>query len=320
MYSIGIDIGGTNLPVGIVDLETKKIVSRRSTPFVRGMSPQEAMDRVAQLAREQMAALSVDMSQVAFAGMGVPAVLMPDKGYVVHANNLDWYDVEITSILEEKLGCRVYLENDANAAAWAEYIAGACRGTNTSVVLTLGTGLGGGVIIDGKMLWGSFYNGGELGHMIVEAENGIPCTCGNRGCIERYTAATALIYWGKKALENGEITALSDACGGEADRINAKMVIDCARESDPVCCAIFEKYVHYLAIMCLNMVNFLDPEVIAIGGGVSEAGDFLMEPLKKEVYKLIVNKDRPYADIRRCELGSDAGIIGAALLGLGREH
>ena len=181
MYSIGIDIGGTNLPVGIVDLETKKIVSRRSTPFVRGMSPQEAMDRVAQLAREQMAALSVDMSQVAFAGMGVPAVLMPDKGYVVHANNLNWYDVEITSILEEKLGCRVYLENDANAAAWAEYIAGACRGTNTSVVLTLGTGLGGGVIIDGKMLWGSFYNGGELGHMIVEAENGIPCTCGNRG-------------------------------------------------------------------------------------------------------------------------------------------
>ena len=98
------------------------------------------------------------------------------------------------------------------------------------------------------------------------------------------------------------------------------MVIDCARENDPVCCAIFEKYVHYLAIMCLNMVNFLDPEVIAIGGGVSEAGDFLMEPLKREVYKLIVNKDRPYADIRRCELGGDAGIIGAALLGLGREH
>ena len=317
MYSIGIDIGGTNLPVGIVDLDTNTILSKRSTPFVKGMSPQEAMDRLAALAKEQMEELGIAPEQIAFAGMGVPAVLLPDEGYVVKANNLDWQDVKITELLEARLGCRVYLENDANAAAWGEYKAGACAGSKNAVVLTLGTGLGGGVIMDDKIIWGAYFNGGELGHMIAEMD-GIPCTCGNRGCFERYASATALIYFGKEAVAKGEKTSLFDACEGDPQKITAKMVIDAAKEGDEVCAAIFHKYVRYLATMCLNLVNFIDPEIIAIGGGVSNAGDFLMNPLREEFEKMIVNKSRPHAQIKRCELGNDAGIIGAALLGLGK--
>lgn len=319
MYSIGIDIGGTNIPVGIVALETRKIVSKKSTPFVKGMSAAQTLDRIAALAKEQMAALGLSFADIAFAGIGVPGVVMPDKGYLVRANNLEWYELDIRELLKERLdGCPVFVENDANTAAWGEYIAGACRGTRTSVVLTLGTGLGGGVIIDGKMVWGSHYNAGELGHLIVEAD-GLPCTCGNRGCIEQYTAASALIRWGREALQGEEPTALKTMCGEDPARVDAKAVIDCARQDDPVCTRIFKKYVRYLAIMCLNIVNFIDPEVIAIGGGVSNAGEYLMTPLRQELAKLIVNKGMAYSQLRLCELGSDAGIIGAGLLGVEKE-
>ncbi|MBQ6476440.1 MAG: ROK family protein [Clostridia bacterium] len=321
MYSIGIDIGGTNLPVGIIALETQKVISKRSTPFVKGMSAPEAMDKLAALAREQMDMLGISMDEIAYVGIGVPGVVMPDKGYLVRANNLEWYEQDIGRLLSDRLdGKKVYVENDANAAAWGEHIAGACRGTKTSVVLTIGTGLGAGVIINDKMLWGSHYNAGELGHVIVEVENGIPCSCGNSGCIERYTAATAIIRWGREALQNGEETMLREKCGGDPDKIDAKMVIDCSRENDPVCQVIFQKFVHYLAVMCLNIVNFLDPEVIAIGGGVSNAGEYLMIPLRKELGELIVNKGMAYSELRICQLEGDAGLLGAGLLGVGSEQ
>ena len=199
-------------------------------------------------------------------------------------------------------------------AGYAESIAGVSKGTKSSVFITLGTGVGGGMVINGKPYSGAHGIGSEIGHMIIKMD-GEPCTCGNKGCFERYASATAIIREAKRAVEKHPESAILARCGGNPEKSNAKIVIDCAKEGDATAKQVFDDYVKALAHGIVSIFNMLDPEVIVLGGGVSMAGEYLLDAVRAAVKPLVFFKTLPYPSIQLARLGADAGIIGAALLG-----
>ena len=209
---------------------------------------------------------------------------------------------------------RVVVDNDATVAGYAESIAGVSKGTKSSVFITLGTGVGGGIVINGKPYSGVHGIGSEIGHMIIKMD-GEPCTCGNKGCFERYASATAIIREAKRAVEKHPESTILARCGGDAEKINAKIVIDCAKAGDETAKQVFDEYVKGLAHGIVSLFNVLDPEVIVLGGGVSMAGEYLLDAVREAVRPLVFFKTLPYPSIQLAQLGADAGIIGAALLG-----
>ena len=208
----------------------------------------------------------------------------------------------------------MFVDNDATVAGLAESVAGVSAGCENSVFVTLGTGVGGGVVLGGKVFSGSHGVATEIGHMITVVD-GEPCTCGNKGCFERYASATALIREGRRMCEAKPDAALAKAVGGDLSAINAKHVIDLAKAGDPDCAAIFDRYVEHLAIGLVNIINLYDPEVIVLGGGVSHAGQFLLDAVRAKLPSLVFYKGMPYARVELAKLTNDAGIIGAAMLG-----
>ena len=211
------------------------------------------------------------------------------------------------------LSVPLYIENDANVAALAESAAGVSAGTSSSVFITIGTGIGSGIILNGR-IWNGFHGiGGELGHVIFGL-NGVPCTCGNHGCLERYCSATALIRMGREAVALQPDSLILRSVGNDLTRIEARTVIDAARENDPVAVEVYGRWISQLAQAIAGVVNLLDPEVIVLGGGVSKAGDFLLNPLRSEFRKYVLYSDQPLPDLRIAVLGSKAGIIGASML------
>jgi glucokinase len=208
----------------------------------------------------------------------------------------------------------LYIENDATVAGLAESVAGVTKGCDTSVFLTLGTGVGGGIIIGGKAYSGPHHIASELGHMIVEVD-GDQCTCGNKGCFERYTSGGALIRGANAILTGHPESMLYKETGGDPAKMTAKIVLDSAKAGDEQAKIIFDRYIKYMAAGIVTIINFIDPEVIALGGGVSRAGDFLIKPLRETVSKMVFYKEVGYARIELSTMGNDAGIIGAAMLG-----
>ena len=221
----------------------------------------------------------------------------------------------MSELLKEKTGIDFYLDNDANAAAYGELIAGAGKGVNNFVMITLGTGVGGGAIIDGKMLTGSNYAGAELGHTVIDI-NGQMCSCGRQGCFEAYASATALIRQTKQAMVKYPGSGMWDIVKGNIDAVNGLTAFDAMRKGDEAGKAVVDKYVYYLSVGIANMINIFQPEILCIGGGVSKEGDNIIVPLQKivdgENYARLMEKK---AVIKAAELGNDAGIIGAAYLG-----
>ncbi len=313
MYYVGVDLGGTNIGAGLVT-EDGRIIHKDEVPTLVGRPYEEILKDMADLIIKVVKESGHSMDEVKSIGIGSPGVADDSVGEIVFANNLYWHHVPVRKEIQKYIQKPVYVDNDANVAGLAEFIVGACKGTNNAITITLGTGVGAGIIINNKVYSGSHGVGSELGHMIVEID-GIPCTCGNRGCLERYTSATALIREGKKGAEENPDSLLNQKVQGNLDAMNAKIVIDSAREGDETALKIFDKYIYYLAMGIITMINSFDPEIIAIGGGVSRAGDFLMDALRKKVQKHIFYKELPYARIELAELGNDAGIIGAAMLG-----
>lgn len=304
MFQIGIDIGGTSIKIGLVD-ETLKIVRRTSLPF-RCIGGENVAAQIAEAIR---ALLSSDHSinDVESIGVVLPGSIDKEQSTVLDAHNLDFHNVPFRKYLQSHFpNTPVYLANDADGAALAELGAGAFVGCQTAVLLTLGTGVGGGVILNGKMFSGGTGRGIELGHMCL-VNGGEMCTCGNPGCVEAYCSATGLIREGKKAAK-----ASPDSKLAKSDDMNAKFIIDCAKEGDAAAKQVFDTYVDHLAAACISVVHLLDPEVIAIGGGVSHAGDFLFEPLGKLVDKKCFFSS--HTKVVPAVMGNDAGIIGAAML------
>lgn len=313
MVYIGIDLGGTGIKIGVVD-ESGAILSQGETPTLAGRPYEDIIADMGRCMLDVMARGGFEEKDVASIGVGIPGVADEKTGHVIFCTNLGWSDVPLRTELQKYLNKPVYIDNDATVAGFAESICGVSAGCHSSVFMTLGTGVGGGIVIDGKPYSGPNGVGSEIGHMIVMID-GEPCTCGNRGCWERYASATAIIRMGRESAQLHPDGAIARAVGGDLGKITAKTVMDLAKEGDPQAKEIFDKYVYYLCVGIVNLINCIDPEVIALGGGVSKAGDFLLNAVRAKLPEMIFYKTMPYARIELATLGNDAGIIGAAMLG-----
>ncbi len=233
-----------------------------------------------------------------------------------YANNLNMKDEPFILFLKRYFKKPVYFTNDANAAAWGEYLAGSGKGYRSLVMVTLGTGIGGAMILDGKLYEGCNFAAGEFGHFVIQCE-GEPCNCGRRGCFETYASATGLIRMAKQAMETeeGRKSSLWNLCSGETDGLNAEMIFKAAKKGDLTAGQTVERYLYYLSVGITDIINIFQPEILCIGGGVSRAGNQLLDPLKRMVDQQIYTRDSQVkTEIVTATLGNDAGIIGAAML------
>ena len=312
MIRVGVDIGGTGIKVGLVD-ENLQLVGEGTIPTRTDIPFEEQVEAIARCVTETAAAAGYRRKEdILSVGVGIPGIANAD-GEVIKCTNLGWFHTPFREVFQKYLDVPVFIDNDANVAALAESVAGVSAGTSSSVFITIGTGIGGGIIINGK-IWSGFHGiGGELGHVILDLD-GVPCSCGNHGCLERYCSATALIRMGREAVTENPNSLILKSVGGNPEKIEARTVIDAARENDPVAVRVYNQYISYVAQAVASVVNLLDPEVIVIGGGVSKAGDFLMEPIRREYPQYVLFNDQPMPEVKLAVLGSRAGVIGAAML------
>ena len=313
MVYAGIDVGGTGIQVGVVD-ETGHIIAKSSMVTEVGAPYQEQIAGMARCVQEAMNKAGLPMSELKSVGAGVPGLADQKTGMVIYCPNIHWSNVPFRAEFQKHIDKPVFIDNDATVAGLAESVAGVSAGIENSVFLTLGTGVGGGIVLGGKVYSGTNGVGSELGHMITVIDGEL-CTCGNRGCWERYASATALIRMGREAAEKHPESRIAASVNGRLDDITAKTVIDAAKEGDEAANEVFERYVYYLCAGLVNIINFIDPEVIVLGGGVSHAGQFLLDAVNRRLPSMVFYKTMPYARVALATLGNDAGIIGAAMLG-----
>ena len=311
---IGIDLGGTNIAAGVVDSDFR-IISRATTPTNRPRPCEEICKDMAKVALEAVEAAGLGINDIESVGIGSPGTVDSDRGVIEYSNNLDFYNEPIAEIIGRLLGRPVYVENDANAAAYGEFVAGAAKGAENAVCITLGTGVGGGIIIGGKIYSGFNYAGAEIGHTVIEAD-GVPCTCGRKGCFEVYSSATGLIRMTKEAMDAHPESKMHEMVG---DHVSGRLAFNAMRAGDEAAKEVVDKYIKYLAIGITNTINIFQPEILCIGGGVCNEGDALMDPLKALVRGEVYSKrSAKNTRIVRAQLGNDAGIIGAAFLGISK--
>lgn len=313
-YNIGIDLGGTNLVIGLVD-ENARLIDKDSVPTKKEGQPEELIADMRQLADHILAKNNCSMSDVETIGIGVPGTANKETGIIEFANNLGFNDVPFLSIMQKQFeNKKIFFENDGNAAAWGEYLAGAGRGVESMVVVTLGTGVGGGIILNHEIYDGINYAAGELGHMVISV-NGIECNCGRRGCFEAYASATALIEQTKEAMNQDPSSKLWTLCDGDMNQVEGKTLFDGVRLSDSTSEKVLKQFTYYLAAGVINIINIFQPELICIGGGLSKAGDLLIKPLMDIIQnESYTRNSKKQTKIVIAELDNDAGLIGAALL------
>ena len=313
MYKLGIDLGGTNIVAGVVD-DNYNIVATSKVKTNLPRPAEEVIDDMVKAANIAIESAGLKVSDIDSMGVGSPGAIDPVHGVVCYANNLGFNNVPMAKMLKERMGVDFYIENDANAAAYGEYIAGAGRGTNDFIAITLGTGVGGGVIIDGKIYSGSNYAGAELGHTVI-AMGGEMCSCGRQGCWEAYASATALIRQTKQAMIKYPKSVMWELCGCDINKVDGRTAFDAMRKGDAAGKMVVDKYVEYVAVGVSNNINIFQPDVLCIGGGISKEGDNLIKPIKAflegENYARNIEKN---TEVKVAELGNDAGIIGAAYL------
>lgn len=316
MYRLGIDLGGTNIVAGLVNKDYK-IVARASCKTNVPRPESEICDSMAEVAKKAVAKAGITMEDVESIGIGVPGAVNPKTGVIEYSANLFFHNWEVVKMMEERLGTKVVIENDANAAALGEYLAGSAKGAKNAVAITLGTGVGGGIIIDGKIYSGSNYAGAELGHMVI-VKDGKECGCGRKGCWEAYASATGLINLTKQKIlsEKLDFSYMLKICDGDINNVSGKTAFDAAAAGDPDAQEVLDEYFGYLATGLVNIINIFQPDVLCIGGGISNQGENLLSPLRKiiEEERYTKHNDKQ-TQLCTCTLGNDAGIIGAAFLG-----
>ena len=308
MYRIGIDLGGTNIAVGVVD-DRHRIVAEASLPAGAHRPAEQVvadMCRAVELALDKAGLTPADCASI---GVGAPGTCDPERGVVVRAYNLNWFDVPVCAMLTAHFGLPARLSNDANCAALAETVAGAAVGCRNMVLITLGTGVGGGIIVDGRIVSGLGGAGGEPGHSLLVLD-GEPCTCGRRGCWEVYASATALIRQGREAAAAPPTSLLN-----RYPELTGRDVFDAADAGDEAAQAVLERYYVYVAAGITDLVNILSPEMVLIGGGISRQGERLLRAIRRFVAaNCFGGESRPQPIIQAAQLGNEAGIIGAAAL------
>ncbi|MDO4812759.1 MAG: ROK family protein [Eubacteriales bacterium] len=306
-HYIGIDLGGTNIKGALVN-ENGEIIKQNTCPTYAEQGVEAVTENIANMIRNLAEGVTIDG-----VGMGCPGTVDDKAGTVVYACNIGWVDYDVRTALKELTGYDVCLVNDANAAALAEVVVGAVKGAESAVVVTLGTGVGGGVVIDGKLLTGYTGAASELGHMVIIAD-GEECACGRRGCFEAYASATALIRMTHEAMEKHPESAMHQIAA-ELGGVDGRTTFTAQQMGDAVGDEVVKTYVHYLSIGIANIVNIFFPEVIALSGGVANQGENLLVPLRAEVqqqeYGAAYTAKHPR--IVCCTLGNTAGMIGAAM-------
>lgn len=311
MYQIGVDIGGTGIQAGLVD-ENGKIVYKDECKTDIPGGFKKIISDINHLVRNIIKANSIDYKDIKSIGFGVPSFI--NKSGKVTCVNLGWEDVDFIQELKNAFPeFNVFAENDATVAALAESKFGSMRNFDVSVMLTLGTGVGGGIIINGQPFVGSHGMGSEIGHVVI-GENYFDCNCGNNGCFETFCSATSIIKYAQELIKKGEKTIISDMCNGDFSSINAKMVFDAYRNNDNLAKKVLNRFKSYLALGIAGIINTIDPGVISIGGGLSKSSDIILDNLKDMIREHILYKNEEFADIVVANLGNDAGIIGAAIL------
>ena len=312
-YYVGIDLGGTNIVAGLVD-ENYNILGKVSRKTNRPRPAEEIAADMAACALDVIKQQGLTTEQVEWVGIGTPGIANSATGIIEYSNNLDFHNVPIVKWISEATGLPAFVENDANAAAYGEYVAGAAKGARNAVCITLGTGVGGGIVIDGKIYSGSNFAGAEIGHTVL-CMDGPQCTCGRRGCFEVYSSATGLIRMTNEAIaEHPE--SLMAKTAEEQGKVSARTAFDCMRQGDAAAKEVVDFYIRALAAGITNTINIFQPDVLCIGGSVCNEGDALLLPMKEIVAKEVYTRNsEKNADIVIAKLGNDAGIIGAAFLG-----
>ncbi|MEG0878144.1 MAG: ROK family protein [Oscillospiraceae bacterium] len=313
-YRIGVDLGGTNIAAGLVDENNtivKKISCKTNLPL-----PREAIEeKIANLCRQLVKETNITFADILWVGIGTPGSVNSKLGIVGFNANFGYYDWHLTDAVQKLLSCKVYAENDANAAAYGEYVAGAAKGASIAVAITLGTGIGAGVIIDGKIFTGFNCAGAEIGHTVIEMD-GRHCMCGRSGCWEKYASARALTEDTKAAMQENKDTIMWQIVDGNIDNVNAKTAFEGMRKGDETASKLVDNFVKYVSCGLVNVINIFQPEIICIGGGVSKEGDALLDRLRSYIDKEdYARTSHLRTSICAATLRNDAGIIGAAALG-----
>lgn len=314
MYTIGIDLGGTNIVAAVVD-KRFNIIAKAKTPTAMPRSAEEIFDDIAKVSKEAMEQANITIDDIESIGLGTPGTVNSD-GIIEFANNLNFDHIPAKQMLVDRLGDKpVYAANDANCAALGEAYAGCGNGSKNFIAVTLGTGVGSGIIVDGKIVTGVNNAGGECGHMVIVID-GEPCSCGRKGCWEAYASATALINQTKAAMDKYPDSVMHELAKTEG-KVSGRTAFDAMRRGDIAGIKVVNQYIKYVACGIINLVNAFQPEIICVGGGICNEGETLLRPLRRyieserySVYSKIQTK------IMKAELGNDAGIIGAAILGM----
>lgn len=312
-YYVGIDLGGTNIVAGVVD-EEYNIIAKASTKTNCPRPEKEIADDMAKMALQAVENAGLTIEQIEWVGIGTPGIANSSTGVIERASNLGFENTPMVKYIQETIDKPVFIENDANAAAYGEYVAGAAKGAKNAVCITLGTGVGGGIIVDGKIYSGSNFAGAEIGHTVIEVD-GAQCSCGRKGCFEAYSSATGLIRMTKEAIE-AHPDCIMAKMAEERGKVTARTSFDSMREGDEYAKEVVDKYIKYLAAGITNTINIFQPDILCVGGGVCNEGDPLLLPMKAIVKEEVFTRNsEKNTEIVIAKLGNDAGIIGAAFLG-----
>ncbi len=313
-YKIGIDLGGTNIKVGVLD-EENNILSTFSMKTLAQRPWEEIVEDMVKTVHTAVEMAKISLDDCDCIGVGSPGAIDATNGVVVYANNFkDWSHIPLAAELSERLNKPVKLSNDANCAALGEFVSGAAKEYESTLLITLGTGVGGGVVIDGKIFEGGGPAGAELGHMVIE-RNGELCTCGRKGCFEAYCSATALIRDAKIAAINNKDSKLYELCDGDLEKMDARIPFTAKYMGDKIAMELIEKYINNLGDGIVNLVNIFRPKVVLLSGGVSGEKEKLTDPLNEIVKeRVFAGKQIPGPPVITATLGNNAGMVGAANL------
>lgn len=312
-YCIGIDLGGTNIAAGCVDKDGR-IIGRCSVPTGAHRPAEEVISDMADAAKKAAENAGVSIEEVVHVGIGVPGTANSSAREVVFAPNIYWSDVKLGKIFRSFLDIPVSVANDGDCAALGEALFGCAKDYENVILLTLGTGIGGGFIVDRKIFYGGTGLGTEPGHLTVNL-NGEKCGCGKRGCFETEASCTALIREARRAMHRDPSCLLWEECGGNEDLVEGRTVFAAARRGDASTLAVLDRYTDALAAGTGSLIGLFWPQAIIIGGGISAEEEYIIEPLRRKLPQFLYAGDKlPVPPVFRASLGNDAGIIGAAFI------
>mgnify|MGYP000157029507 CR=1 FL=1 len=307
-YYLGLDVGGTNMVAGVVD-ENHQIIAKESIPTQAGRT----IEDMAEVSKKAVLKAGLQMEDISSWGIGMPSYVNPKTNLLVHANCFGWKNVPIYDYLKKHISLPTYIANDANCATYGEVLAGSASQYTDAIMLTLGTGVGGGIIMGKRIYSGADNMGAELGHTKL-VYNGERCTCGQKGCLEAYCSSTALIRIMKEALQENKDTLIWKLCGEDENKVNGEILFEAAKQGDSLAKQIVDDYISKLAAGISTFITIFRPQVIILGGGIAHAGDLLLKPLNEKLHTCtFAAEEIGIPQVIRAELGNDAGIIGAAL-------